>query len=522
MAPESGAAYWGGGLSLPQLYRRAAVEQRGNPAAVCGGRERSFEALIDRAQRLANGLAGLGLTPGDRVAILLPNCLEYPEIDVGLSLAGLVRVGLNVRLGVEDFSFMLEDCQPRALISDETGDEVAAELAERFGVEWIRLGEGAGPDPARDYERLLESSSQRVVEVPRDPSAASWIVYTSGTSGRPKGIVLSERAVSSVAFNLMLDFGPIRPGKSILLPQPLSHGAGYFSVANLIAGAAMYITPRFDPEEAVAMGRRHGIATFKCVPTMLCDMLDVADEIPFESVIYGAAPLALPKLEEAVDRYGPVLQQLYGQSEAPMTITVLQKEDHARPGSHRASAGRACRAVAVDVVDPEGSPMEPGEIGEIVVSGSHLMDGYLGLPELTAEVLRDGWLWTRDMGFRDEEGYVYLRGRADEMIISGGFNVAPKEVEDVVLLHPEVRACAVVGVPDDRLGETVQVHVVPVDGSAVDADSIVDFCKPTLGFRRPRSVVFTDSLPASAYGKIDRAALRASGAAEGAASEETA
>ncbi len=502
-------------FDLARLLQRSIHEHGGDTAVVCGGEARSYAELGDRAYRLRHALAALGVHAGDRVAVLLNNRLEYPEVDVGLAFGGAVRVALNVRLGLEDLSYILDDSGARVLISEQHFDDVAAELASRHGVHWVRMGAGTSPGAAVGYEELLAGSSGRR-DLNGSPDARpAWISYTSGTTGRPKGVVLSSRALVNVAFNLMLEMGPISSGRSILLPQPLSHGAGYFVIPYLAAGGTVHVMPRFDPGEALHLGRLHGISTLKCVPTMLTDILDTDEQVPFESIIYGAAPMPMPHIERALDRCGPILMQLYGQSEAPVTITSLQKHDHAKPGPHRGSVGRPWRTVDVQVVDAGGSPVPDGELGEVAVRGGHLMDGYHRRPDLTAEVLRDGWLWTRDMAVRDEAGYIYLRGRRDEMIISGGYNIAPREVEDVVVQHPAVKECVATGVPHERWGEQVQVFVLRNPDVPVDAGELVAFCKPRLGFRTPGSVVFVRTMPRTPYGKVDRVRMLDSAGLDG-------
>lgn len=498
-------------FDLARLIGRSIDEHAKDVAVSFEGREQTYGELGDRARRLANALRSSGLEGGDRVAVLLSNRLEYPEVDVALAFAGLVRVALNIRLTVDDLDYIFEDAGVRAIVSEELFDEASSELVERHGVQWIRMGPGSAPSGATSYEQLIAETSAPSVFEQRPDSAPAWISYTSGTTGRPKGVVLSHRALVNVAFNLMLEMGPIAPGRSILLPQPLSHGAGYFVVPYLAAGATVHVMRKFDPQHTLELGERHQISTLKCVPTMLVDVLDTERSLPFETVIYGAAPIAPPQVERALDRWGPVLMQVYGQSEAPVTVTVLHKEDHARPGPQRSSAGRPWRTVDVAVLDPDGRPVPTGELGEVTVRGAHLMDGYLGKPDLTAEILRDGRVWTRDLAVRDEQGYIYLRGRRDEMINSGGYNIAPKEVEDVVVAHPAVKECVALGVPHERWGQAVEVHVLCSPGAAVDAAELEEFCKPRLGFRRPRSVVFVDELPRTAYGKIDRSQIQPQG-----------
>ncbi|MBW3664296.1 MAG: AMP-binding protein [Actinobacteria bacterium] len=494
-------------MDVAYLLRRGAREHAARPAVVWGDRHVTYGALDERAQRLANGLRACGIEPGDAVGVLLDNRIEYPEVDVALAYGGFVRVALNARLGSAEFAYSLGDVGARAIVTEAAFDETVAGLVDDVEMAWIRIGDAADGDArALDYEDLVERSSPRVERAPIDDGSTAWVSYTSGTTGRPKGVTLSHRALAQVTFNMMMELGPITSGRSILLPQPLSHGAGFFVLAYLATGGRCHVLSRFDADHALALGASEGIDTLKLVPSMLADLVTADGSSAFDTIIYGASPIPASVLDRALDRFGPVLMQIYGQSEAPVTITVLHKADHARPGEHRRSAGRPWRSVQLAVVDDDGTEVAPGELGELVVAGAHLMDGYHGKPELTAEVLRDGRLWTRDMAIIDPEGYVHLRGRRDDMINSGGFNIAPKEVEDAVAEHPAVAECVAVGYPHPRWGEAVRVYVV-TDGGAVTEAEIIEHSRPRLGFRRPRSVVFVDSLPRSSYGKVDRSRL---------------
>jgi acyl-CoA synthetase (AMP-forming)/AMP-acid ligase II len=490
-----------------RYFVQRAVRQWGSSAAVrSDDGSRSFAELDARASAFASGLARLvGLRPGDRVALLLENRLEYPEIDLALAYGGFVRVALNIRLSERDFAFALEDCGARAIVSEARFDEVVASLVDDHGVSWIRIGPEQPHAAAQPYETLHVSSGGTTSRV--DPDAPAWISYTSGTTGPPKGVVLSQTALLQVAANLMLELPPA-PGSGILLPQPLSHGAGYFVLPYLLSGASVRVMRRFDPEHALAIGRRENVTTIKLVPTMLSDLVLTEGPSPFQTIIYGAAPMSDAQRQAAMERFGPVLAQIYGQSEAPVTITFLSKSDHlAAP--QRAATGRPWRLTEVEVVDGDGRAVGPDAVGEVIVRGRHLMAGYYQRPDATNEILRDGWVWTRDMARVDDRGYLYLLGRGDEMINSGGFNISPREVEQVIAQHPGVKDCVVVGVPDQRWGERVVAYVVITPGHSLDADQLDHHCRPALGFRRPRSVFFVDGLPRSAYGKLDRAKLAA-------------
>lgn len=495
-------------MDLAYLLRRGIRENAARPAVTTGQGRLSYRELQDQACRLANALAGLGLRRGDRVAVLLENRLEYPVVDVALAYAGLVRVALNVRMAGADFGYILRDCAARALLTQASFDETVAELVTDGEPRWIRLADGEPAQAgAHDYAELLAAASPDLPPTPASAGELAWIAYTSGTTGKPKGVMLSQGALAQVAVNLMVELGVETTSDSVLLVQPLSHGAGYFTLPYLACGGHLHVRHGFDAEEVVGLSRRERVRTLKLVPTMLLDMLDVPENPAFDNIVYGAAPISEAVLGQALDRYGPVLAQLYGQSEAPMTISYLGRADH-RPGEPRVrSAGRPWRSVRVDVVDPDGNSLPAGRTGEIVVAGGHTMTGYYRQPELTAEVMRDGWIWTRDMGFRDDEGYLYLRGRRDEMINSGGFNIAPKEVEDVVSRYPGVREVAAVGVPHERWGEAVRVYVAAEPGVTLDEAGLAEFCRPELGFRRPRSIVVVAGLPRTSYGKIDRRRL---------------
>lgn len=503
-------------MDIPYLVRRAVLESRNRPAVSCEGATRTYGELDRNARRLANTLLGQGLRAGDRVAVLLENRLEYPEVDVALAYAGLVRVALNIRLSVEEFSYAVDDSGAKALVTQALFDPAATELVDRHGLVWLRLDdEDHPPKHALAYYPAIAQASDVLEPLPEMHDELAWISYTSGTTGRPKGVMLSHRNLVRVAMNIMLELGVPTTSSSVLLVQPLSHGAGYFVLPYLFSGGHLHVLQRLDADRVVDLGIRERVNTLKLVPTMLLDLLEAPRTAPFENIVYGASPIGVTTLERALDRFGPVLSQLYGQSEAPMTITWLATRDHVLGKPWLRSAGRPWRSVPVEVMTQEGTPAAVGELGEVVVGGPHVMRGYYRLPERTAETLRDGWLWTGDLAERDEHGFVYLRGRRDDMIISGGFNIAPKEVEDVVARCDGVREVVAVGVPHERWGQAVRVYVSPLDGVQLAEAAIVDHCRPLLGFRRPRSVVVLDQLPRTAYGKVDRAALRAVDGAHG-------
>jgi fatty-acyl-CoA synthase len=493
----------GRGVDAASLIRRAAFHFPEVTAVDDGARALTFAEAVDRAERFANALDVLRIPPLATIGILSENRSEYVEADLAIALSRRIRVALNARLHLEDHRFVAADAEMKVLIHSASYAEEAAALRED-GVITVSFDAPAGG--SLDYAKLVaDAPSTRVI---RDGNVEdpAWITYTSGTTGRPKGIILSQRAIREVAINLLLELGPVRPGHQIVLPQPLSHGAGYFVLPWLMSGGGVYSMKQFDPEEIFAIGERPGSRVFKCVPAMLPPLLDIADgrHFGYETIVYGAAPIPRPVLESSLERFGSILVQIYGQSEAPVTISCLQKADHEGDGEQRFSAGRPFRTVAVEIVDEEGNAVPQGEQGELAVTGSHLMTRYHRLPDATADVLRDGWVMTKDMGVVDERGFLYLRGRRDEMINSGGYNISPREVEVVLSGFPGVEEVIVVGIPDSRWGEAVTAMVKLRGGATGSTEAVIDFAKPRLGFRCPKAVTLVDSIPKTAYGKIDR------------------
>ncbi len=488
-------------MDVAWLIRRAAREHPGAVAVEDETRALTTAELTARAERVANALDALGVPPGASVGILMENRWEYVLVDAAIALGRRVRVAFNARLHLDDFAYMAEDSGVALLFHSSRHAEEAAALEERLGIRTVDVDTGL---PA-----LEERGDPAPVLRAGDSEDAAWITYTSGTTGRPKGVVLSHRSICTVAFNLLLELGPVRRGRQVVLTQALSHGAGYFVLPWLISGAGVYVVRKFDPAEVLQVAERPEADVLKIVPAMIPPLLEAAGGagLDYDSIVYGAAPIAPALLERALERLGPVLVQIYGQSEAPVTLTCLAKEDHVGDGEQRFSAGRAWRTVAAEVRDADGVALPAGEVGELCVRAPQAMSGYHKLPEATAAATAGGWIHTSDMARQDERGFITLLGRRDEMINSGGYNISPREVERVLSEHPAVSEAVVFGRPDERWGQAVTAAVRAASGETVTPLELSEFARPRLGFRAPKSISVLDAIPLTPYGKVDRTRL---------------
>jgi len=502
------------------LIERGARFFASRTAVVCGERRLTFSQVNERANRLANALLGLGLRPGERVATLRHNCLEHVEMHFALLKAGLVEVALNSRLSPQELAWQLNHCQASLLIFQESFLPVVMGLRPQLeGIrQFVCIGDPQGE--ALSYDDLLEKGRDAPTGVTHRPTDLAEIRYTSGTTGRPKGAMLPRRVGMAITRNFLMDLFPqLRAGDVFTAVQPLYHGPYYFVLPCWVRGVTQVICQRNDIDYVLDLVQREGVTVIKTVPTILVRLFahpQVRERKgnTVHTIIYGAAPMPVDRLKEGIDLFGPAFVQIYGQTEAPMTITLLRKEEHTPEGEPRevrrlASAGRPFTMVRTRVVREDGGEIEPGETGEVLVQGDHIMDGYWREPDLTREALREGWIYTGDLGTVDEEGYLYLLERRHDMIISGGLNIYPNEVEQVLYQHPAVLECAVIGVPDPDLGEAVKACVVLKEGREATAEELIDFCRERLAsYKKPRSVDFVKELPKNAVGKILRSELK--------------
>jgi len=467
----------------------------------------SYRSLAERVARLAEAFTRtLGLRAGERVALALENCPEYLEILYACWHAGLVAVPMNAKLHASEFAYILENCGARLCFATaDTASEVAS--LERV----IAVTD-------REYEALV-TTSEPMPPASCEPSDAAWLFYTSGTTGRPKGATLTHRNLLAMCLGYFADVDAGAPWRAILHAAPMSHGSGLYSLPHVMQGSCNVIPESggFDAAEVYSLIRRWPSVSFFMAPTMVKRLLDHPgdeDTANLKTLIYGGGPMYLQDCQAALERFGPKLSQLYGQGESPMTITALNAglhaaSDHPRWLERLASVGVAQSAVEVQVADGDDRPLGAGEDGEILVRGDTVMKGYWGDPEASAETLRGGWLHTGDVGVFDDDGFLTLKDRSKDVIISGGSNIYPREVEEVLLRHPGVAEAAVIGRPDREWGEVVVGYIVEGRGARLEPAELDHFCLERIArFKRPRDYRFVESLPKNNYGKVLRRVLR--------------
>jgi fatty-acyl-CoA synthase len=478
--------------------QRRARMSPGRIALVDGDREWTYRDVYERSTRLAHVLAGSGIGPGDRVAYLGPNHPTFLETLFAAGMLGAVFVPLNTRLAVPELAYILRDCAAAALMWAPQHAEAAADLRAR-----VDLRRHIGLD---EYEDLLATAPATPLDEPVDEHAVCMIMYTSGTTGRPKGAMLTHANIAWNSFNLLLDVD-VTSTEVTLVSAPMFHVAALnlTVLPTFLKGGRCVLVQAFEPAQTLDLIERHGVTYLFGVPAMFLMLARAprwaeADLSSLRSVTCGGAPVP-EALISTYQQRGLTFMQGYGLSEASPGVLFLRADDSTRKIG---SAGTPVFFGDVRVVQPDGTPVEPGEPGEILAQGPNVMAGYWQLPAETAEVITaDGWLRTGDIAITDGEGYLYIRDRVKDLIISGGENIYPAEVEDLLYKHPAVAECAVIGVPDDRWGEVGRAVVVLRDGVSVEPAELLDFMDGRIArYKIPKSVVFVDALPRTGSGKV--------------------
>jgi long-chain acyl-CoA synthetase len=495
-------------MNLAHSLQRVALSCPDRPALFEGSRLlRDYAGLADRAARLACALHSAGLHPGDRIALFMRNHPAYLEVLYGAWWAGLAVVPMNAKLHLREAQWIVDHSQSLwAFVTSDVGEGLIAPG---------RTIEVTGAD----YEALFAQPPASIEA--RAAEDLAWLFYTSGTTGKPKGVMLTHRNLMTMGMTYFVDVDPIDARDALIYAGPMSHGAGLYAIPHVMAGARHVIPASggFDPAEIFELAGAVGRLTMFAAPTIVKRLVDHAQASGancsgFKTIVYGGAPMYAADIQRAIRIMGPRFVQIYGQGESPMVITALSRSHlgdtaHPRHVQRIASVGVAQTPVEVRVADAGGTPLALGEIGEILVRGDTVMAGYWRDPEASAAALRDGWLFTGDMGALDEDGFLTLKDRSKDVIISGGSNIYPREVEEVLLLAPGVAEVSVVGAADPEWGEIVVAFVVPRTGCEVDISQLDAVCLQHIArFKRPKRYEIVESLPKNNYGKVLKTVLR--------------
>lgn len=486
------------------------------PAISFGDRRcATYEGFMLRVARLAAGLRALpGMKPGDRIAIAMKNCPQYLEVMYAVWHAGLCAVPMNAKLHPREFAFIIENTGARVCFVTSDLAEGLAPLARE-----IDTLDRVICVKDKEFETLFATDALGLQ--PAQAEDPAWLFYTSGTTGKPKGAVLTHRALCAMIYRYYADIDALTERDCMLHAAPLSHGGGLYSLPH-IAKASHQIIPEsqgFDPGEIIDLMSIYDSLTLFAPPTMVTrlighEKIGSARLEAVRTIFYGGAPMYVEDLRRALEILGPRLLQCYGQGETPNTITYLPKrfhtdKSHPRYEERLASVGIPRTGVEVRIVDPSGKPVSAGEIGEVTARSDVCMAGYWRNPDATAQALRDGWLFTGDLGIMSADGFLTLKDRSKDMIISGGSNIYPREVEEALMLHPKVLEVSIVGRKHADWGEEVVAYVVSRDGAPIDKAELDQVCLDNIArFKRPKEYVFLEALPKSNYGKVLKTELR--------------
>jgi long-chain acyl-CoA synthetase len=486
-------------MNMGLWLERAARAWPDRPALFRGRTAIADYAAFDaRARGVAGWLGAQGVGPGDRVALFMGNAPEYLTALYGTWYAGAAAVPINAKLHGAEAAWIIDNAGARVVFAD---------AAHRAALE----AEGVRASPVEEGAPVPRIA-------PRAPQDLAWLFYTSGTTGRPKGVRITHRMLTAMSLAYLADVDAVSAEDATLYAAPMSHGAGLYALVHVLRGARHICPPSggFDEGEILDLARHHGRLHMFAAPTMVRRLTAHARATGargegLHRIIYGGGPMYEADIIDAADWFGPIFIQIYGQGEAPMAITVLPRAevaDRTHPDwrARLGSVGRAQSVVEVRIADETGADLPEGEVGEILVRGDLVMPGYWQNEAASAQALRDGWLWTGDLGRMDGAGYLTLCDRSKDMIISGGTNIYPREVEEVLLAHPDVIEAAVVGVPDPDWGEVVVAFVAGNAG----AEELDAHCRAHIArFKRPKRYIAVESLPKNNYGKVLKTELRA-------------
>jgi acyl-CoA synthetase (AMP-forming)/AMP-acid ligase II len=496
-----------------ELIRRGARYFAPRPAVLFEDKTLTFAEVDELSNRLSHVLARNGIGRGGRLAILANNSLYSVPVDFGCVKAGAARTPLNARLSMDEHEHMLRETGARLVIYDAELAERAEALAARVpGLTMLGLG---STRCGRDL--LVEAASAPTSDprTPAEPDDVILTIFTSGTTGRLKAAEHTQASYAAVSNNTSINLPDVQPDDVMLHAASLFHASGCFVLPYWIRGAASAVLARFEPSEFLQAIAKYRATSIHVVPTMLAILLaqpkiETTDMSSVRTIVYGASPMPLPVIKRALELWGPRFIQYYGQTEAPLFIARLDQQDHAGPERRLLACGRPSVDCEIRLIDDKGDDVPEHEQGEIALRAPFAMKGYFNAPDLNAAMfVEGGWLRTRDVGRFDEEGYLYLVDRTSDMIITGGYNVYPREVEDALLAHSSVFECAVVGAPHEKWVESVTAFVVLRSNANVSEAELIEFTRERLAtYKVPKSVRFIEQIPKSAVGKVLRRALR--------------
>ena len=493
-------------------------------AIIFEGNRWSFSDLADRSNRLANALAGMGVGQGDKVGMLQVNCNECIEVYFATAKLGATYVPLNFRARAEELEFMINFSEASALFLGQRYVKMINSMREQIpGMKNLVSVEGPA-EGMLDYESVIAGADPEEVFTDIDDNDTSILMFTAGTTGQPKGVMLTHDNLATYVLNNVSPADPDIEEKNILT-VPLYHIAGMQAVlAAVYGGRTLVVQRQFDPSDWMTLVETESVTRAMMVPTMLKQLME-HEEFPernlssLQVITYGAAPMPVEVITKAIEVFpGTRFINAFGQTESASTITMLTPEDHVIEGTpgERAiklkrlgSIGRALGDTEVKIFDEDGSEQPVDEVGEIVARGPRVMKGYWKAEEATNSTIRNGWLYTGDIGYMDEAGYIFLSGRAKDIIIRAGENISPEQVEATLHSHPAIDEAAVIGVPDPQWGETVRAIVALKAGAQASEADIIEHCRGQLAsFKKPESVIFVDALPRNPLGKVLKRVLR--------------
>ena len=506
-------------MILGDVIERNALLYGDRLAVECHGLRLTHAEFASRARRLANALIRGGLARQDRVAVLAQNCSEYLDVYAAGEMAGFITATVNYRLAPPEMAWLLNDCTPSVLFFGAEYAETVEAL--RPSIPSVRrfICIGGKTDWSESHDAVLNGGADAPLPFRAREEDTAYLIYTSGTTGRPKGVRIGQKEQVLSAWNMALE-GSVEPTEKILITTPLYHAGGkWVQLSHHWRGCPVHILKNFEPAQVLETIHRERITATLLPATMLQAVLEQPNFRDFDlsclrTVYYSAAPMPVALLRQAIAAMGNIFIQFYGLTEAGGTGTSLYKHHHVLDGdpawvARLASAGQAKTCCEVRVVRDDGTDCDVGEPGEILIKNPTLMQGYWNNPEATREALRDGWLYTGDIGQFDAGRFLYVVDRKKDMIVSGGVNIYCREVEDAIHHHPAVHEAAVIGVPDDQWGESVHAFVVLRQGRSATAEELQEHCRTLIAsFKKPKSFDFVASLPKLPSGKVNKVELR--------------